>query len=503
MRSLITRLAWHRVAVGVLLGVGSVLRLRAYLSDRSLWIDECYIAVNIVGRGFAALLQPLDYGHAVPPAFLFLERAMVGLFGGSEYALRVVPVLAALCSMFIFWRLASALLRPVGAVIALAMFAISGPQIYYATEVKQYSLDVATSVVLWFAFLTLQPRVGEDRPTASVLAAALGAVAIWFSHPAVFVLGGIALYMLGEAVSRRAWKTAIVRGVVGLIWVGSFIALFIVTLHSVSENVDLRNTWRNAEAPFLPRSIEDLQWYYAAVWTLGLLPLDKRVSQLVLFAAVVGTVALWQRRHVQCCWFAGTFVLLWLASGLGKYPLTLRLWLFFAPAMILLVAAGADEVWSRTRQALPALGPMFVALLLALPMANAVGEALRPREHEEIRPILEHVRSAYRDGDILYLYSRALAAAQYYATRGLAFPGKMVLVDEAVYARDGEWWRGSGRGWFLFSHVVNTDDGLDEEMLLVRQLDRVGSRLDTKRKTGSSVYLYDFGRAPETSGARP
>ncbi len=52
------RLPWMIIFLGV------ALRLAQYLANRSLWLDESYIALNIVQRSFSQLLQPLDFNQA-------------------------------------------------------------------------------------------------------------------------------------------------------------------------------------------------------------------------------------------------------------------------------------------------------------------------------------------------------------------------------------------------------------------------------------------------------
>ena len=77
-------LAWSRgagVVQWALLVLGVTLRVRQYLFDRSLWLDECLLALNIIRRSPSALLQPLDFHQQAPVGFLLLERLSVSLFG--------------------------------------------------------------------------------------------------------------------------------------------------------------------------------------------------------------------------------------------------------------------------------------------------------------------------------------------------------------------------------------------------------------------------------------
>jgi uncharacterized membrane protein len=492
---------WRRAAIVALLVLGVALRLRSYLANRSLWYDESFLALNIIDRDFAGLARPLDHNQAAPLGFLWAERLFVNLFGSSEYALRAVPLLAAICALVVFWWLVSMSLPAAGTVLAIAMFSISEPLIRYAVEVKQYSLDVAIAAILWATFTKMKSRLDHDDLGAWALATLLGAATIWVSHPAIFVLGGISIHWLWLRLRRHTWNELLMPASCSFIWVGSFIALYVVSLRFVPAPLQAAWSHGHANAPLVPLAAQDLDRFVDVVWTLSVIPLGHHVVQLVTLGAVVGVVALWRHGHAQLWWFAGTLALVWLASSLGKYPVALRLWLFFAPAIILLVAAGVDEVWRHTRRTFPVLAPIVACLILAYPIFTAANAALWPRGHEEIRPLLQKLREHYRDGDCVYLYSRASrAAALYYAKRGMVIPGTVVVGMESADRYQGEadvqTLQGRGRVWVLFSHVRQRPDGLDDEKLFVHLLDRVGVRLGVTRQTGASLYLYDLSRRP-------
>lgn len=136
---------------------GALLRLTQFLSNRSLWLDEAKLALNIVNRSFVQLCKPLDYGQGAPIGFLMLERSALHLFGSGEYALRLFPFLAGMISLLLFYQLAKQSV-PTGAVpIPPGLFATSAPLIYYSSEVKQYSGDVAIALLLWSRQCTTPP----------------------------------------------------------------------------------------------------------------------------------------------------------------------------------------------------------------------------------------------------------------------------------------------------------------------------------------------------------
>ena len=81
---------------------GSALRIAPFLIDRSLWLDEAKLALNVLERSPAQLFAPLDYDQAAPVGFLLLEKRAVMAFGEGERALRLVPLIAGLGALWLF-----------------------------------------------------------------------------------------------------------------------------------------------------------------------------------------------------------------------------------------------------------------------------------------------------------------------------------------------------------------------------------------------------------------
>ncbi len=48
----------------------------------------------------------------------------------------------------------------------------------------------------------------------------------------------------------------------------------------------------------------------------------------------------------------------------------------------------------------------------------------------------------------------------------------------------------NNRVWVLFSHV-HKNHGIDEEIIFLHVLDGMGKQVDSFKRTGASVYLYD------------
>ena len=192
----------HRLSLAAV-ALGCLLRIVQYLLNRSLWMDEAYLSLNILHRSFAGLCRSLDYHQGAPIGFLLLEKSAVRWLGGSEYALRLLPLLAGIASVLLFYWLAKKVLPANAVPIAVGLFAISPALIYYSAEVKQYSGDAAIAILLYC--LTIEGSKSEWKAGRTALVALVGAIAIWMSHSSVFVLAGIGATISIALVLRKDW----------------------------------------------------------------------------------------------------------------------------------------------------------------------------------------------------------------------------------------------------------------------------------------------------------
>src|SRR5437868_5973217 len=103
--------AWKRWLF-VLLALGVAKRLLRYLLRFPVWGDEAFLCLNLMDRDCLGLLRPLRFDQVAPLLFLWGEEAVYHLLGGSELALRLLPLLAGIGSLILFARLAFAALGP-------------------------------------------------------------------------------------------------------------------------------------------------------------------------------------------------------------------------------------------------------------------------------------------------------------------------------------------------------------------------------------------------------
>ena len=481
-------LAW--VAVWVALIGGAGVRLLNYWANRSLWHDEACLALNIVGRSFRGLLQPLDYIQAAPVGFLMLEKLSAITLGGSEYALRLWPLLAGIASLPLFFAVARRTITPRAAAIGLGLFATSGPLIYYSGEVKQYSSDVMIGLlILWVA---VEPP-GRLRPGAWLIRIGMvGAISIWFSHPAVFVLGGVGLALLGFRQDRVCFRSDVIALLI--IWIVSFLNNYVLFTRATQANPSLNRMWAEGFITFPPASLGDCG--------RGLLLLSRAFSDPTGLSlpvggaalAILGGIALGRARPRSLALIAGPIALALAASALGKYPFSGRLILFAAPLLIMLIAAGIDALWGRSGRVRRLLSLAIIIGLLVGPIQGTVRSTIAPGGREELRDVLRAIAQDLKPGDVIYVYYAARYAFLYYRDEFIP-PDVMVVFgkrrrhDPAAYEDEIRRLSGIDNCIFLFSH--NHENGtINEEMFFLSALDQVGERLAEVRHQGASAYVY-------------
>jgi hypothetical protein len=479
-----------------LLLVGFALRLRQYLVNRSLWLDEAMLANNIVGRDFAGLFRPLDNDQGAPVGFLLLQKSITLLFGDSEFALRLLPFLAGCLALVLMFLLVRRTSSAFASNLALALFAFSPALIYYSSEVKQYSSDVAIALALILLFLKLD-RAEFNKKEVAILAL-IGALAIWFSHPALFVIAALGLALFIPAVRKNDKRRILSLLLVALAWCLSLSALYLVNLRQLSTHQFFLDFWREG---FIPRDASAFAWLVNSLRApftdlLGL-QLPHLFSGLLFLWGMIGLT----RRLPRF----GLFLLLilfltLLASFLTLYPFAGRMILFLAPIFLLCLAEGVDDLIGlmKSVSSQPVIEWIIrlavAAALLFGPARLAAENFTAPKMREHIRPTMEYLREHRRDGDLVYLYHWTEPAVRFYAPKyGFAMDDFIIGADHhtnpELYRPELDALRGHERVWFLFSHVYEDGD-FNERDYILNYLDSIGKLSREYRVPGTSVYLY-------------
>ncbi len=482
-----------------------ILRLRQYIANRSFWVDEANLALNIVERTFLGLTQPLDYEQGAPIGFLFIEKSIITVLWNQDYILRLFPLISGILVCFLFYLIAKSFLKSkVALFFALFVLAISWPLIYYSSELKQYSSDAMIGLLL--IYLSLRCFGDKARFRDFILLGAVGFVSIWISHPSAFVLAGIGVVLAFERFIKKAYASLFWTMGLGAAWAVSLGTEYLVSLRYLVGNDYLRNYWEHGFMPLPPWS--DPGWFLQSYLSLLITispSLDRwYLASICSLLLVIGIVSFLLRDRINGLLVLLPFVMVSIASEMQRYPLRGRFMLFLVPYAILLMAEGLGRIYSLINKwnrvaAILVIAALVVALLW-VPLTGINVKFRTPPLGQDIKPVMAFVSANRAQNDVVYVFHGARPAFNYYATfygfdKGDVITGQDLPNNPALkqFFNDVDQLKGRGRVWFIFSNIIDCGGCKgDMETYYVQYLNQFGSVIDSFQATGADVYLYNL-----------
>lgn len=515
-------LPWFIIATGLLL------RLDQYLFNRSLWLDEAFLATPLVqGSWFTLITEPLEYGHVLPAGFVLGVKLSLTLFGNSDFILRLFPFLCSVTSLLLFYYVAKRAVSPVAVPIALVLFAVAESLVFYASELKPYSTDVLVTLTLLAVVYSFQSSHLKTKQL--ILLTVVGIIALWFSYIAVIVLASIGSYLGFSAFLNKQWPQLFKLISVGFIWVGNFLLLYFVVIGGDPSSLPVGRwvmaAWVEQNA-FMPASlIDSLAWLYHTFLKTLDYPVNFKAVKLGGVLVVIGMVALFFQHKKTAFLILLPVVIALLTAYLQKYPFFGRMILFLVPLTYLAVAEGIAhlriDLGNESKMAMVAnLGVPLIVFSFLIDFGPIRRLALEEKMMgQEIKPVLNYVQQHRQAEDVIYLYFWVEPAFRYYASAygfnaqdchlispippkehikevdhfRIAYQLQPVPVQqtqcvlgisEVLSQAQSDLDRLKGRVWFIFSHTNQ------EKPSFLGYLERRGSRLNAIEVVGASGYLY-------------
>jgi len=399
--------------------LGSALRLKHYFENRSLWIDEAYIAVEITARTWSEIIRqvPLFVDQVKPPiAFSLIVKSLAVMFGPQEYVLRLYPLLAGIGSVVLFYYFLKRYASREAAPLALGLFAVCDALVYYSAEVKPYGNDLFVMLVLYgLAEFILR---NNDRWWRFLLLAVGGSVAVWLSFSSVFVLGGLGLVLGVRALLAGNGKAAGIILGVGLCWLANFVVLYLGTLDRM---LDSEYFWSFHIWKVNVLSVPLFSWQ-ALVWLkrIFLSAFQSPVGVIFpSFAAVLflfGGYVVFRRDRARFSVLFAPVLLAILAAILRQYPFASRLILFVIPAFLVFMAEGAVGLVRLSRKAAIPAAVVLIGILFYMPVKTNAHYFVAGHSKEEMRPIMQFMKENFQPGDGIVVTDFALPQYFYYVS---------------------------------------------------------------------------------------
>lgn len=479
----------------VLIVYGISIRLKEYVINRSMWHDEAALALNVINKDILQLItQPLDHGQAAPIGFLFFTKLLAIIFGSSELVLRLIPFSTSIISFILFFLLLRQYVNKKYIPIALALFSTSTVLLRYSTEFKQYSSDVLfTLVILFFGMSIISKKFVVLR---AFQLGAIGAIAVWFSFPSVFMLGGIGTSLLTMLLSKKRWEEVKNLCISFAFWGLSFGVIYFISLQQIGSDSSLENYWLQRFMPFPPYSLRDQLWVFNSFVEMLYYPGAIQQAFFGAIAFILGCYSFLRKDKTVLMMLLLPLFLTMLASGIHKYPFGGRLLLFYVPISYLLVSEGLVFLIRKSSYFYKIFGYVLLIIILWNPLTIAPKHlSYRMFYSEEIKPVLKYVQKHIKEKDIVYVYYGAKCAFNYYEkSYGLdkfdSVKGINSRKNWTKYKEDLSKLKGQEKVWIIFAHAQYKNKGEGEKAFIINYLETIGTRLDAIVSIRASAYLY-------------
>ncbi len=508
----------RRWAMMILL-LGALLRVAFFVVDRPLWIDEAMLAANLIERDYEGLLEPMIYGQVAPVGYLMAERFFGDVFGETERAFRIMSLLPSLLTLPFMWWTVRRLLPAREGLVALLLFALSEPLIYYAGELKPYALDVAAVMGLFWLAL----RIWQDgyRLRDVIGFGVAGVIGLLFSYPAVFgiaVFGGVLI--LSAGLDRRM-KDAASVAVVCLVCAAFFLLLHQMFMKDSASVRHHTGYWEAKEAfmPLPPKNLHQLEWFIHRPLDFFVDPMRFKAFGLAMVPALIGGALLWKQDKRILAMCVGMPVLILLVSVTKLYPFGTqadlshpilgRVLLFCVPLILLMLAKGLGWVCQQCGSYGRRVMLIWLLVLMVHPTLRVAHMIKDPAQTHDARPALQFLEKHAQAGDLVFTNWPGLMVTNFYWEKydiACAPPeviregGNYVaqITDYQKYVDFFEGWKGK-RVWIFFLHTDDIPEYKYDEKYVAWFLDRHATPLPVDGREMSSfseqygtLRLYEF-----------
>ena len=472
---------------------GLIARAWYYFSNRSLFIDEANIARNVYEKDFSQLSGNLNYEQHAPPVFMWIIKFICSITNYSEYALRFFPFICGIAAIILFFKVAQKALANYSLWFALGLFACNFILIQFSSEIKQYESDALIAII--FLYIFYQPAV---KPSY-ILIILFGALSIWLSMPAIFMLAALGVYLVLEVYHRnRDFKDIII---IFLSWIISFVLLYYVNLNNslhtkalleAHENYFIQIPIFNEGRMNLGDNLIDFFRNVTGKSTIGI------VAGILFFTvAVIIGIKKKDRKYILLC---GPLLFCLIASYFRVYSLMPRLMAFSLPFIIILMAKGLDiiiefinTVVKYNSQRIISISLLFVCGIACMITQDGFPFIDKKFIVEEIKPVLQYVKKESVPGSNYFVQNNAVPAFEYYTkmhpdkelfkpigsiTYGTWETDYISLIKEAEKNND-------QKHWFIFNHIYGEE--LEKLNQTISNMKPPAKKLTAK---GSVAYLY-------------
>jgi 4-amino-4-deoxy-L-arabinose transferase-like glycosyltransferase len=468
--------------------------IRLYQLDwRSFWLDEAGLANILVKDNIKQIFNINHYSKGAPfppPIFTIILHFISKIVEPNEFNLRILPAFSGILCLPLIYILTKRFFDRYTASIALFLCSFNSLFIFFSRELKQYTTEALFTLL---AIYLAEKVMENDNKRTFLLFIIICILSFGFSHSFVFTLPVISIFVYLKLIEKSSHYSslALLNLIFGLISFSLYYILFIRNYisdalieywaHSYVDYSSISNIfwWHYSKAYLL------LSYYCSFPKALGIL----HEIWIIIFLSILflGIVTCYQRRSRFLIYLIGPLCLAYLAAWLQKYPVEPRTYLFILPLLLITLAVGLRRIQLILKERM--VTSLLISLLFFFLACTYVFKPLYKyiifydKEYmrvEQLRPLLEQVKSQISDNDFVNIHPRASIAYEFYDN---------ILNKKVIHGHINNlsFYDGNKRVWIIFTHLNEP-----QRKEYIKGINNERELLLTIFEPGASAYLFDL-----------
>lgn len=434
---------FYKVFLYAVLLFSCAIRCFLYFQNRPLWHDECLLALNVLNRNFFEIFLPLDNNQSAPCLFMFINKISTFVFGESELALRLLPFLFSLASVFAFYFLTRLIFsKKISIVLANILFGLNLPLIYYSQEFKQYSLEVLV-VILSLIFFSKFSASNMTYKKAIFYSFALF-IPFLFSYTYVFIL---AAYLFYELLRLKMHPDKQFLFLILMLFTFGILSYFLFLFPQGGNSADfLANYWHDGFVKFdvatLLLFVKNLKYFFAPNVAILFIA-------ILIFTGLIRAITNKNRSAYDSVFKIALLSLLFaiVFALFNIYPIKERLALWSAPILIIFISFSLDFNFKNSKKSITFF--LLIVSFFIFGFFNYNFNYIRSlifggvdyvtsffHSREDARGALNLIVNNYKNGDVIVLNKASVGEYEYYS-KVLKFQTlKYVIISPEKYSKE-------------------------------------------------------------------
>lgn len=227
-----------------------------FFTIRPFWIDEWRVIYNLKAKSLAGLWGTLDYMQQFPRLYLTLIKIFTAAFTYSYQALRLPSLIVGIMAILVAWQLMRRIYparEPLQYLLPMVLIS-SVPFTKYFVQVKQYSMDIALSLVAIWQLLELVQLVkgASLHPARFTMLCVTMLLAPMFSYTyPISIAPAFVLTAVGTVRNDLPrWRPALPL----ILSVAGIAGFYMLDVAQLMRDAGMKAYWQYNLAPNLPTS---------------------------------------------------------------------------------------------------------------------------------------------------------------------------------------------------------------------------------------------------------